>query len=195
MRNSLPSWNAKPETATRVRQRMEVVFDYAIASQWRVDNPAVAVSKVLPRSRGKKEHHPAMAYGKLPAFIQALRTSTADTVTRLGLEFLVLSAARTGEVRFMEWGEVDTEAATWTVPAPRMKVRKEHRVPLSTRALAVLEEARSLGTGSGLVFPSQKRKPLSDMAFTMVLRRLNDGDAVPHGFRSTFKDWTWATHC
>ena len=131
-----------------------------------------------------------MAYGKLPAFIQAFRASTADTVTRLGLEFLILTAARTGEVRFMDWGEVDTEAATWTVPASRMKARREHRVPLSRRALAILEEARCLGTGSGLVFPSQKGKPLSNMAFTMVLRRLNDGDAVPHSFRSTFKGWT-----
>ena len=186
----VPIWNAKPETATRVRQRMEVVFDYAIASGWRGDNPALAVSKVLPRRRGKKEHHPAMPYGKLPAFIPALRASTADTLTKLGLEFLILTAARSGEVRFMDWGEVDTETATWTVPASRMKARKEHRVPLSTRALAVLEEARSLGKGNTLVFPSRKAAPLSNMAFAMLLRRLNVGDAVPHGFRSTFKDWT-----
>ena len=185
-----PIWNAKPETATRVRQRMEVVFDYAIASGWRGDNPALAVSKVLPQRRGKKEHHPAMPYGKLPAFIPALRASTADTLTKLGLEFLILTAARTGEVRFMDWGEVDTETATWTVPASRMKARREHRVPLSRRAMTVLEEARSLGKGNTLVFPSRKAAPLSNMAFTMVLRRLNVGDAVPHGFRSTFKDWT-----
>ena len=126
-----PIWNAKPETATRVRQRMEVVFDYAIASGWRTDNPAVAAGKVLPRRRGQKKHHPAMPYGELPAFLQMLRASTADTVTKLGLEFLILTAARSGEVRFMEWGEVDTEKATWTVPASRMKARREHRVPLS----------------------------------------------------------------
>ena len=185
-----PIWNAKPETATRVRQRMEVVFDYAIASQWRVDNPAVAVAKALPRRRGKKDHHPAMAYGKLPGFIRALRDSTADWSTKLGLEFLILTAARTGEVLSMDWGEVDTETATWTVPASHMKARREHRVPLSQRALAVLEEARRLGSGRGLVFPSRKRKPLSNMAFNMLLRRLDVGDAVPHGFRSTFKDWT-----
>ena len=126
-----PIWNSKPETATRVRQRMEMVFDYAIASRWRVDNPAVAVSKVLPQRRGKTEHHPALAYGKLPAFLQALRASTVNPVTRLALEFLSLTAARTGEVCFMDWEEVDTEAATWTVPASRMKARREHRVPLS----------------------------------------------------------------
>ena len=185
-----PVWTAKPETATRVRQRMEVVFDYAITSGWRVDNPAVAVTRALPRRRGKKEHHPAMAYEKVPAFIQALRASTADPSTKLGLEFLILTAARTGEVLSMEWGEVDTEAATWTVPASRMKARREHRVPLSRRALVVLEEARKLGTGRGLVFPSRKGQPLSNMAFNMLLRRLDVGDAVPHGFRSTFKDWT-----
>ena len=90
----------------------------------------------------------------------------------------------------MEWGEVDTEAATWTVPASRMKARREHRVPLSRRALAVLEEVREIGTGRGLVFPSRKGNPLSNMAFNMLRRRLEAGDAVPHGFRSTFKDWT-----
>ena len=173
-----PIWNAKPETATRVRQRMEVVFDYAIASGWRVDNPALAVSKVLPRRRRTKEHHPAMAHGQLPAFIQALRVSTADTVTKLGLEFLILTAARNGEVRLMEWSEVDTKAATWTCPATHMKARREHRVPLSRRALAILEEARSLGKGTAFVFPSRKGEPLSNMAFTMLLRRLDDGEGV-----------------
>ena len=185
-----PIWNEIPETATRVRQRIEVVFDYAVAAGQRTDNPAVAVRKVLPRRRGQKKHHTAMPHGELPAFIQALRASPADRITGLGLEFLILTVARSGEVRFMDWSEVDIEKAAWTVPASRMKARKEHRVPLSPRALAILEEARSLGTGSGLVFPSRKGEPLSNMAFNMVLRRLDAGGAVPHGFRSTFKDWT-----
>ena len=185
-----PIWNEKPETATRVRQRIEVVFDYAIAAGWRADNPAMAVRKVLPRRRGGKKHHPAMPHGALPAFIQVLRACPADTLTKLALEFLILTVARSGEVRFMDWSEVDIEKATWTVPASRMKARREHRVPLSHRAMAVLKEVRSLGTGSGLVFPSRKGKPLSNMAFTMLLRRLAAVDAVPHGFRSSFKDWT-----
>ena len=185
-----PIWNAKPETATRIRQRMEVVFDYAIASGLRTDNPAVAVRKVLPRRRGQKRHYPAMPYGALPAFIQSLRKSPADKLTQLGLEFLILTVARSGEVHHMEWREVDIEAATWTVPALRMKARKEHRVPLSKQALAILNEARPLGAGNGLVFPSRRGRPLSNMAFTTLLRRLEAGDAVPHGFRSTFKDWT-----
>ena len=133
-----PIWNAKPETAKRVRQRMGMVFDYAIDSRWRMDNPAAAVTKVLPQRRARNEHHPAMAYGKLPAFLRSLRASAVNPVTRLALEFLILTAARTGEVCFMDWEEVDTETATWTVPASRMKACREHRVPLSARARAVL---------------------------------------------------------
>ena len=185
-----PIWNDKLETATRVRQRIEVVFDYAIAAGWRTDNPATAVKSVLPRRRGQKAHHPAIPHEELPAFIQALRASPADRITRLGLEFLILTAARSGEVRSMDWSEVDIEKATWVVPASRMKARKEHRVPLSTRAVAILKEAQTLGAGTGLVFPSRKGEPLSNMAFNMVLRRSDAGGAVPHGFRSTFKDWT-----
>ena len=185
-----PIWHAKPETANRVRQRIEVVFDYGIATGWRTDNPAVSVRKVLPRRRGQKKHHPAMPHSQLPVFVHVLRASTADRVTTLALEFLILTVARNGEVRFMEWSEVDVETATWTVPASRMKARKEHRVPLSQRALDILKEVRGLGLGTGLVFPSRKGEPLSNMAFNMALRRLDAGGAVPHGFRSTFKDWT-----
>ena len=186
----VPIWNTKTETATRVRQRIEVVFDYAVATGWRTDNPARAVKSVLPRRRGQKAHHTAMPHGELPAFIQALRASPADRITQLGLEFLILTVARSGEVRSMDWSEVDIEKATWTLPASRMKARKEHRVPLSQRALDILKEVRTLDAGTRLVFPSRKGEPLSNMAFNMVLRRLDTGGAVPHGFRSTFKDWT-----
>ena len=185
-----PIWTAKPETATRVRQRMEVVFDYAITAGKRTDNPTQSIAKTLPKQRHTKTHHPAMPYAQLPTFMKALRTSPTNVVTRLALEFLILTAARSGEVRFMEWAEVDGAAATWTVPAARMKARRVHRVPLSRRALKVLEEVRSLGKDGSVVFPSRKRKPLSSMAFTMLLRRHAGVDAVPHGFRSTFKDWT-----
>lgn len=185
-----PIWTAKPETAARLRQRMEVVFDYAVTAGKRTDNPTRSIAKALPRQRRTKAHHPALPYAQLPAFMKALRTSPTDPVTRLALEFLILTAARSGEVRMMEWDEVDVEAATWTVPAARMKARKEHRVPLSRRALAVLEEGRRLGRDGAVVFPSRKGEPLSNMAFTMLLRRHAESDAVPHGFRSTFKDWT-----
>ena len=195
-----PIWTAKPETAARLRQRMEVVFDYAVSAGKRTDNPTRSIAKALPKQRRTKTHHPAMPYAHLPAFMAALRKSPTYAATRLALEFLILTAARSGEVRFMEWAEVDIEATTWTVPAARMKARREHRVPLSKRALEVLKEVRRLGLEGSVVFPSPKGEPLSNMAFTMLLRRHAAVDAVPHGFRSTFKDWTmeqttftWAT--
>ena len=157
VRSTLPRWNAKPETATRVGYRMQMVFEYAIASGWRTDNPAVAVSKVLRWSRGKKERHPAMPYGKLPAFLLELRASTADTFTKLGLEFLILTASRNGEVRLMEWSEVDTKAATWTVPAiPHEGPPGAPRAPCHDGRWQILEEARRQGAGKRARLPVAK---------------------------------------
>ena len=182
-------WNEKPETSTRVKQRAQIVFDFAIAAGLRSDNPVAAVGKVLPRRPRLKEHHRALAYGELPRAITALRQSTANVAIRLALEFIILTAARAGEVRGMTWDEINFECATWTVPAARMKMRREHRVPLSDRAIEILREARELGKRGPLVFPGSKGQPLSNMAFTMLLRRL-ELDGVTHGFRSSFKDWT-----
>ena len=184
-----PIWNDKAETATRVKQRMEVVFDHAIAAQLRIDNPVSAVGKALPRRPRLKQHHPALPYADVPAAVAAIRQSTANPSTRQAMEFLILTAARAGEVRGATWAEFDGDV--WTVPAARMKMRREHRVPLSDRAIEVLRQARELCNGDGLVFPGSKGKPLSNMAFTMLLRRL-DLDGVTHGFRSSFKDWTLA---
>ena len=185
-----PIWTSKGPTATRVKQRMRVIFDYAIASGWRSDNPAAAVASALPRRSRIKRHHPALPYDEVPAAMEHIRESTADPSTRLAFEFLVLAAARAGEIRGATWAEIDVEATTWTVPAERMKTRREHRIPLSDRALAILSEARKLGDGDGLIFPNRiSGKPLSNMAFTELLRRLKF-EAVPHGFRSSFKDWT-----
>ena len=181
-------WNQLPETSTRVKQRSQIIFDYAIAAGLRPDNPVAAVEKALPRRSRLKEHHRALAYGELPRVVTALRQSTANTVTRLALEFIILTAARAGEVRGMTWDEVSFSGATWTVPAPRMKMRRAHRVPLSDRAIEILREAQELGKGGPLVFPGTKGQPLSNMAFTMVCRRLAV-DGVTHGFRSSFKDW------
>ena len=182
-------WNDLPETSTRVKQRAQVVFDYAVAAGLRHDNPVAAVGRALPRRPRLKEHHPALPYGDVPAAVAAIRESTAHVSTRLALEFVILTAARAGEVRGMMWAEICGD--TWTVPATRMKMRREHRVPLSNRALEILTQARELGNGDGLVFPGGKGKPLSNMAFTMLLRRL-DLDCVTHGFRSSFKDWCLA---
>ena len=186
-----PIWVDHPETSTRVKQRIGNILDYAIAHGWRSDNPAGGVlNAVLPRRPRVKAHHRALPYAGIAETMKAVRKSNANTVTRLAFEFLVLTVARAGEVREAVWREIDLDTRTWTVPAARMKARREHRVPLSGRAVEVLTEAREFSRGAGLVFPSKRAgKPLSDMAFTALLRRLNI-DAVPHGFRSTFKDWT-----
>ena len=185
-----PIWNEIPETATRVKQRVEVILDYAIASNMRQDNPVSAVARALPRRPRLKRHHPAVDNGAVPAVLELVRSSTANKSTRLAFEFMVLTAARAGEVRNMTWDEVCGE--TWTVPAERMKMRREHRVPLSDRAVAVLNEARYLRAEGNIVFPNRRTgRPLSDMAFTRLLERL-EVPAVPHGFRSSFKDWTLA---
>ena len=185
-----PIWTTKPETATRVRQRMETVFDTAIVEGWRTDNPACkSILKALPRRARLKQHHPALPYADVPLAIQLVRNSTADTATRLAFEFMVLCASRANEVRGMTWEEVDLDGPTWTVPAARMKARREHRVPLSNLAVEVLKEAWKLGS-EDYVFPSKRAggKPMSNMAFEMLMRRL-DLDATPHGFRSSFRDW------
>ena len=184
-----PIWVEKAETATRVRQRMETVFDWCIAQGWRIDNPASAITKALPRCRRLKKHHPALDYREVPAALDLIRHSRADKATRLAFEFMVLTAARAGEVRGMERAEVDWESATWTVPAVRMKARREHRVPLAGLAVEILREAWELSEEE-VVFPSNRTgRPLSNMAFEMLLRRLQIA-ATPHGFRSSFKDWT-----
>ena len=184
----MPIWNAMPETATRVQQRLSTIFDFSIAQQLRIDNPAAAVRAALPRRPRLKEHHPALPYEQVPAALAAVEASTAREATRLALRFLVLTAARSGEVRGATWDEIDADATTWTIPAERMKARREHRVPLSKQAMDVLTRAHALRKRSGLLFTTSKGKPLSDMAMTMLMRRLAL-DAVPHGFRTSFRTW------
>ena len=193
-----PIWTVKNETATRVKQRMGIVMDWAIAEGIRSDehNPAGKHNlRVLPRVRKIKKHHLALPYAKVPAALERIRACSADWVTRLAFEFLVLTASRSGEVRFARWREVDRETATWHIPAERMKARREHRVPLAQRSLKILEQAALLGDGSdsSLIFPANREgNHLSDMAFTMMLRRL-EISAVPHGFRRSFKSWATET--
>ena len=182
-------WTAKPETARRVRQRVSSVMKWAIANNYRLDNPAGdAIEAVLPKTPRFKAHMAALPYADIPAALDAIRASTARPASRLALDFAVLTAARSGEVRAARWEEVSLDSRVWTVPAARMKAGREHRVPLSRRALEVLEEARSLDDGPGLIFPGRSGRPLSDMTFTALLRRLNI-PCVPHGFRSSFRDW------
>ena len=185
-----PIWTSKPETASRVRQRMETVMDWAVAQGYRLDNPAGrSLLKVLPKTQRLKEHHRALPYAQVPGAVARVRESTADAPTKLAFEFLVLTAGRSGEVRAAEWGEIDWEADTWEIPAVRMKARRPHRVPLSGRALEILREASRFGDGRGLVFPAARSgRAESPMTFTALLRRLGI-PAVPHGFRSSFRDW------
>ena len=182
-------WTAKPETARRVRQRISAVMKWAIANNYRLDNPAGdAIEGVLPKTPRVKAHHRALHYTEVPAVIGAVRGSKALQTTKLSLEFLILTAARSGEVRHAAWEEMHTEARTWVIPAGRMKAKREHRVPLTERVIEILADARSLDGGSDLVFPSRSGRPLSDMTHRKLLRTLGI-DCVPHGFRSSFRDW------
>jgi integrase len=182
-------WLNKPETARRLRQRIATVVDWAVAKGYRDGPLAMAViDKALPRQRERVKHHAALPYADLPAFMADLRTK--QTMGRLALEALILTAARSGEVRLANWNEVDLEAATWTIPGERMKAKREHVVPLSPAANDLFERMKAHRCGdSGLVFPGTARgKPLSDMTLTKALRDMGQ-PVTAHGFRSTFRDW------
>ena len=187
----MPIWNEKPETARRVRQRISTVMKWAVAQGYRADNPAGdAIGAALPKHNGKtKRHHRALPHGEVAAAIKKVRESNAGRSAKLAFEYLVLTAGRSGEARLATWDEIDMETATWTVPASRMKAGREHRVPLSGRALEILNEARAIADGSGLIFPGTRTgKPLSDMTLSKLMPNLSL-DGVPHGFRSSFRDW------
>ncbi len=192
-----PIWTDKPETAARVRGRIEAILDYAKAIDLRQgENPARwkgHLAQTLP-ARGKVaavEHHAALPWVDVGAFLAALRKQAG--IAARALEFGILTAARTGEILGATWAEIDMTTQIWTVPASRMKAGREHRVPLSKPALALLAAMAEQGHG-GLVFPGAKaKKPLSIMAMAMVLRRMNRHDLTVHGFRSTFRDWTAET--
>ena len=190
-----PIWEAKRETATRVKQRIHAVLKWAVAHGHRESNPVDAVDGLLPKTKRVKVHHRALPYAEVPAAIAAVRNSQAFASTKLAFEFLVLTAARSGEVRAATWGEIDRKAKTWTIPAGRMKAKVEHVVPLSNAAVDVLEAvAAELGEGGDgeLIFPSPRGKELSDATMSKLLRE-NGVAAVPHGFRSSFADWAAET--
>jgi integrase len=185
-----PIWNSHPETARRVKQRIGTVLKWAMAQGWRTDNPAEAISKALPKhDRSKVLHQRALRYDGVADAIERVRASDASVSSKLALEFIILTATRSGETRCATWDEFDVEQAEWTIPANRMKAKRPHRVPLSPRCLDILKEAKPLSNGIGYVFPGTKKdKPLSDATLSKLLRELGI-DAVPHGFRSSFRDW------
>jgi integrase len=196
-----PIWTEKPETASRVRGRIEAVLDAATVRGFRQGpNPAQwkgNLAHILPaHSRIRKvAHHAALPFDEMPQFLAALRTRGG--MAARALEFAALTAARTGEVLGARWGEFDLAAKVWTVPANRMKAGREHRVPLSEAALAVLEQVRPLALmkdgksdPAAPVFPGPRRAlPMSNMTLLMLLRRMKRDDLTAHGFRSTFSDW------
>ena len=185
----IPHWHSKNETMRRVRQRIGAVMKWAVAQGYRGDNPAGdAISAALPKTGTMRRHQRALPFAEVGAALAKVKGSNAYKGTVLALELLVLTACRSSEVRLVTWEEVDFEAETWTVPASRMKAKRDHRVPLSTRALEILHEARALSDGSGLVFPSAHGRAISDNTISKLLREFGI-EAVPHGFRSSFRDW------
>ena len=190
-------WYVKTETAKRLLGRIKTVLDYATVNDYRSGtNPAqwtgyLSTQLPSPKKLQKKEHHPAVPYQQIGDFILKLRTN--PSLSAKALEFLILTAVRSGSVRQAEWSEVDLDKALWVIPAEHTKARQEHRVPLQPQAIKLLKSLPKL-VGSNLIFPSRTGKPLSDMAFSQLMRGMRESgeltvDAVPHGFRSTFRDW------
>jgi integrase len=184
-----PIWLEKSETARRVKQRIGSVMKWAMAQGWRQDNPADAVGSALPKQDRTPKHRKALPYEKVPEFLNTLKASNAGALTKLALELVILTASRSGEVRLADWSEFDLEDGIWTRPASRMKSKKEHRVPLSHRAVEILMDAHAFGSGGGLVFPGTVAdKPLSDMTLSKLVKGLGY-DVDVHGFRTSFKTW------
>lgn len=186
----VPIWQEKPETARRVLQRIGLVLDWAFSSGKRSSEaPMRTIRAGLAKQLKRPEHFASLPYADVPALISKLGAEV--TAGRLALRFLIFTAARSGEVRGATWPEFDLEARLWTIPAHRMKAKREHVVPLSAQALAVLAEAKGLRKGrtNEPVFPGAKGRPLSDMTLAKVLRTALSGKWTVHGFRSSFRVW------
>lgn len=194
-----PIWVKKTETAKRVQGRIENILDFATAHKWRDSmNPARwrgHLDKLLPKptSVQKVEHHPAMPYDEVPLFIKELKEKPG--VSALALQFLILTACRTGEVIGALWSEIDFEAAIWTVPAVRMKSKRDHRVPLCAELVAILNAVPRVVNNPYIFFGQRQGRPISNLAMLQLMRGMgygvggNRGGYVPHGFRSSFRDW------
>jgi integrase len=201
MRVLRPVWSKAPETANRLRGRLEAILGWAATSGYRTgDNPARwrdHLQNLLAKpgdakrakrdAKGRDGHHPALAYAEIGTFVERLRG--LDGIAARALEFGILTAARTGEVIGARWDEIDVAERMWTIPAHRMKANREHRVPLSDAAMAIVEQMAAIRQGD-FVFPGQQSgRPLSNMSLLMTLRRMKRDDLTVHGFRSTFRDW------
>lgn len=191
-----PIWLTKNETASRLRGRIETIIDYAKAKEYfEGDNPAAWKGMLkpllpMPSKVQKQKHHAALPYIEIKSFISELRKRAG--VSARALEFSILTAARSGEVRGATWDEIDVKNKTWTIPGSRMKASKEHRVPLSDAAIALLKDLPRF-TGNNYIFPAPRGGELSDMALLAVLKRMGRSGLTQHGFRSTFRDWAGET--
>jgi integrase len=193
-------WLTVADTAGRTLRRVSKIFEYAQAKGYRtvsvnglrvtMPNPCDGIRTLLPKQRRVESHHEALPYADVPKFIEKLRTSQSALAVKLGLEFLVLTCARTSEVLNARWEEIDLDARVWTVPKERMKMEREHKVPLSARCVEILKLAKQFNDGD-IVFPGRyPGEPLSNMSFLMALRRMGYADITAHGFRSCFKSWS-----
>jgi integrase len=195
-----PIWTDKPETARRVRQRISIILDWARAAGHRSgDNPVDLIGDALPKHKKTEKHHSALPYSEVRAFVQKLRASQIDTMSKLAFEFLILTAARTIEVRCALWAEVDLDAQLWTIPGHdkttgrRMKSGRDHVVPLTRRAIAILADAKQAMPTSALIFPDRGTGcAMSENRFLVARDALGytKQQCTPHGFRSSFRDWT-----
>ena len=181
-------WTTRPETARRLAQRISVILKWAMGAGFRTDDPTAAAVAALPRHSDKPTHHRALHHSEVAAALQEIRASKASEAAKLGLEFLTLTAARSGEVRGANWSEFDIDAEVWTIPPERTKTNTAQRVPLSSRALAVLAQAGGIAS-NGLVFPSPTTgRALTNEAFPKLMRELAI-NGTPHGMRSAFRSW------
>ena len=184
----IPVWQERPETARRIKQRLGAIMRWAVAESYRDNDPTTSLSAALPKHNSVRQHHKALPFAEVSGALDVVRASGAYIMTRLAFEYMVLTACRSGEIRLAQWNEIDVESATWTIPANRMKTKREHRVPLSPRALEILAEAQEYADKSGLIFPSISGRAMSDSTLSKLLRE-NGVQAVPHGFRSSFRNW------
>lgn len=194
-----PIWTEKADTAGRILRRVKTVFDYCIVKGHRtvdvngvkvtMPNPCAAIRMALPKQNKKENHHEALPFAELPPFIEAMHKTNSALTVKLAFEFLILTAARTGEVLNARWNEIDLESRVWSIPAARMKMKTAHKVPLSARSIEILKLAKQFNDAE-FVFPGRSAgQPLSQMAFLMVLRRMGYDGLTAHGFRATFKTW------
>ena len=183
-----PIWHVKPPTARTLRRRMRAVLEWAVAMELRPDNPCDRIGRVLGPQNDVVKHMKALPHREVATALETVRASDFLPVVKLAFEFLVMTAARWGEVRWAVWPEMDHGEGVWTIPAKRMKAGREHRVPLCGRALEILDEVRRLDGEGSIVFARGRGRELAEKQVRQMLERLGIA-AVPHGFRSSFRDW------